>query len=137
MSYLVPKSFWSLPSLDLPSMLDDADWGYMSNSPSGLSLSEDDKHVYAEAAVPGVSPEDVDVTYEKGLVRITGASKHEEKEGRKVWKRSQSEFSYQFSVPSDVDMTSEPKAEIKHGVLHLTFEKSAKMQPKKITVKAA
>lgn len=131
MSYLVPKSFWSFPSL-----VDDEDWGYMSNLPSGLSLSEDSKNVFAEAAIPGVDPKDVDITFEKGIVKITASSKKEEKEGRKFWKRSQSEFSYQFSVPADVDMSQDPEAEVKDGVVRLVFAKSPKSQPKKITIKA-
>lgn len=130
MSYLVPKSFWSFPSL-----MEDEDWGYMSNLPSGLSLSEDASKVYIEAAVPGIDPKDVDITFDKGVVKVSASSKKEEKEGRKFWKRSQSEFSYQFTVPADVDAASEPSAEIKDGVLHLTFEKSPKSQPKKISVK--
>lgn len=131
MSYLIPKSFWSFPSL-----VDEEDWGYMSNLPSGLSLSEDDKSVFAEAAVPGVDPKDVDITFDKGIVKISASSKKEVVEGRKFWKRSQSEFSYQFSVPSDVDMGTEPQAEIKDGVIRLVFSKSPKSQPKKITVKS-
>jgi len=135
MSYLVPKSFFSLPTLS--SMFDEDDWGFMSNSPSGLSVSEDDKQVYVEAAVPGVDPKDVDITYEKGIIRISANTKQEEKEGKKYWKRSQSEFSYQFSVPGDVDATAEPSAEVRNGIVHLTFAKAAKAQPKKIAVKSA
>jgi HSP20 family protein len=134
MSYLVPKSFWSFPTLS--SMLDEDDWGFMSNTPSGLSVSEDDKKVYVEASVPGVDPKDVDITYEKGVIRITASSKTEEKEGRKFWKRSQNEFSYQFSVPGDVDHNMEPSAQVQHGIVKLTFDKAPKAQPKKIEVKA-
>lgn len=130
MSYLIPKSFWSFPTLT-----EDEDWGYMSNLPSGLSISEDEKNVYAEAAIPGVDSKDVDITFEKGIVKIAASSRKEEKEGRKFWKRSQTEFSYQFSVPTDVDQNKEPEAEITSGVLHLVFPKSPKSQPKKISVK--
>lgn len=130
MSYLIPKSFWSFPSL-----VDEEDWGYMSNLPSGLSLSEDEKHVYAQAAVPGIEPKDVDITFEKGIVKISAYSKKEETEGRKFWKRSQSEFSYQFSVPADVDLNKDPEAVVKDGVVSLTFAKSPKSQPRKIAIK--
>lgn len=132
MSYLVPKSFWSLPSL-----IEDDDWGLIGgNASSGLSLSEDEKNIYAEASVPGVDPQDIDITFEKGIVKINARSKQEEKEDRKVWKRLQSEFSYQFTVPSDVDMNSDPEAQVKNGVIHLTFAKSPKAQPKKIALKS-
>lgn len=136
MSYLVPRSFWSFPQMNLPSLLDEgSDWGMISNVPSGLSLSEDDKSVYVEAAVPGVDPENVDITFEKGVVKISATGKSEEKEGRKVWKRSQSEFTYQFSLPADVNTDADPEAQIENGVVHLTFPKSAKAQPRKISIK--
>lgn len=132
MSYLIPRSFFSMPSL----LDDDADWGFFSNTPSGLSLAEDEKNVYVEAAVPGVQADDIDVTFEKGVLRVVGESKKEEKEGKKYFRRSQSSFSYQVSLSSDVDMGAEPKSELRNGVLHLTFPKTAKAQPRKISVKA-
>ncbi|MEP7166839.1 MAG: Hsp20/alpha crystallin family protein [Candidatus Woesebacteria bacterium] len=130
MSYLVPRSFFTLPSL----MDEDWDSGMMSNTPSGLSISDDDTSVYVEAALPGVDPTEIDITFEKGVVRIVGESKKEEKEGRKYFRRLQSSFSYQFSVPSDVDLAKDPQTKIEHGVLHLTFAKSEKAQPRKIKV---
>jgi HSP20 family protein len=117
-------------------LVEDEDWGFASNIPSGLSLSEDEKKVYAEAALPGVDPKDVDITCAKGVVKITGASSQEEKQGRKIWKRSQSEFSYQFSIPADVDTNKDPEAEIKNGILYLTFAKSPQATPRKISIKS-
>lgn len=138
MSYLIPKSFWSMPNFNLPSLIeDDNDWGLMTNTPSGLSLSEDDKNVYVEAAVPGIDSKEIDITFERGVLRIVADVKKEEKEGRKVIKKSQSYFSYEVLLPESVDATSEPEAKVDKGVLYLTFAKSPKMQPKKISVKAA
>lgn len=131
MSVLVPRSFF----FNSPSMFDDDfDFGMMSNAPSGLSVAEDEKSVYVEAAVPGVDPKDIDVTFEKGVVRIVAESKKEEKEGKKYFRRSQSSFSYQLSVPTDVDIGKDPEVKVEHGVLHLTFYKSEKAQPRKIKV---
>jgi HSP20 family protein len=130
MSYLVPRSFFTLPSV----MDEDWDFGMMSNQPTGLSISEDDKSVYIEAAVPGVDPKDIDITFEKGVVRIVAETKKEETEGRKYFRRLQSSFSYQFTVPSDVDMGTDPETKNTNGVLHLTFPKSEKAQPRKIKV---
>lgn len=133
MSYLVPRSYWSWPSL-LDDMNDD--WGFMSNTPSGLSVAEDDKSVFVEAAVPGVKAEDIDITFEKGMLRILAESKKEEKEGRKYFRRSQSSFSYQMSIPNDVDVNTDPQTHYEDGVLTITFAKSAKAQPKKIAVQS-
>lgn len=130
MSYLVPRSFFSLPSL----LEDDWDVSLSNALPSGISISEDEKSIYLDVAVPGVAPKDIDITFEKGLVRIIAQSKKEEQDGRKYFKRLQSSFSYQYNVPSDVDMAKDPKTKVEHGVLHLIFEKSQKAQPRKITV---
>jgi len=52
---LVPRSFWRFPAT--PSLWEDEeDWGTLTNWPSGLSLSEDNAHVYVQVAVPGVDP---------------------------------------------------------------------------------
>jgi HSP20 family protein len=107
----------------------------MSNVPSGLSVSEDDRNVYIEAAVPGVDPKDIDVTFEKGMLRIVAEAKKEEKEDRKYFRRALRSFSYQVSIPTEVDLNTEPQAEVKEGIMVLTFTKSEKMQPKKISVK--
>ncbi len=130
MSYLIPRSFLSMPTL----MDENDDWTFLSNMPSGLSVAEDEKNVYIEASVPGIDPKDIDITFEKGVVRIVAESKKEEKEGKKYFRRSQTAFSYQFSIPTDVDASSDPSTKVEHGILHLTFAKSAKAQPRKIKV---
>ena len=59
--YLIPRSFWEFPSLFeeeenlLPS----------TSTISSLSISEDDKNVCVEAAVPGIDPKNIDVTFTK------------------------------------------------------------------------
>lgn len=137
MSYLIPKSFWSFPSMNMPSLLDeDTDWGMMTNMPSGISLSEDEKQVYVDAAIPGIDPKNVDITFERGVLRIVAESKHEEKEGRKYVRKSQRHFSYQVVLPETIDTAAEPEAKYSNGELNLTFAKSAKSQPKKITIKS-
>lgn len=133
MSYLIPKSFFSVPSL--PSFMDDEDWGMLTNAPSGLSVAEDDKNIYVEASVPGIQSNELDITFEKGVVRVVAESKKEEKENKKYFRRSQTRFSYQLALPSDVDMSKDPQTKLEHGVLHLTFSKSAHAQPRKIAVK--
>lgn len=136
MSYLVPKSFWSMPSINFPSLLEeDQEWGMMTNSPSGLSLSEDDKNVYVTASVPGIDPKDVDITFERGVLRIVAQTQQEEKEARKIIRRAQSHYSYEVLLPESVDSSADPEARYEKGQLHLVFSKSPKMQPKKITIK--
>jgi len=80
--------FWRFPSLRLPSMWhDDEDWNAVSNAHTGLSISEDEKNVYVSAALPGVDPKDVEVTFDKGFVWVKGEGKEEEK-GKKYYRKA-------------------------------------------------
>ena len=42
---------------------------------SGISLYEDENKLYIEAAVPGIRPEDLCVTFDKGILWIKGENK--------------------------------------------------------------
>ncbi|MGB9637450.1 MAG: Hsp20/alpha crystallin family protein [Microgenomates group bacterium] len=136
---LIPKSFWTFPSFRFPSLWEEEDeekWLSLPSAPSGLTVSEDDKNVYVEAAVPGVEPEDVEVTFDKGVLRIKAETKHEEK-GKKYYRQASGSFYYQVLVPGNVDLEAEPEATSKNGVIKLTFKKIPETKPKKITVKKA
>lgn len=130
---IVPGSFWRFPALR-SLWEDDEDWSLLPNVPSGMSISEDAKNVYIEAALPGVDPKDVEVTFDKGMLWIKGESKEEDK-GKKYYRKATSSFSYRIAVPGDIDPNKEPSAMTKNGVMKVTFEKSPEAQPKKITVK--
>jgi len=65
MSYnLVPQNFLSIPSKFFD--WDDDLVTHVDNS-SGINLFEDDEFVYVQAALPGVDPDDVEVTFDKGV----------------------------------------------------------------------
>lgn len=128
---LVPSRFWSFPTLR--SWEEEEDW--ISSPSTGVSISEDDKNVYIEAAVPGLNSEDIEVTFDKGIVWIKGEAKEEEKK-KKYYRKSASSFSYRIAVPGEIDPNVEPEATYKNGVMTVTFAKSPKVAPKKITVKA-
>jgi len=104
---------------------------------SGVSVSEDDGHVYVTASTPGLNEKDIDVTYDKGLLWIKGEKQEEEEDKkRKFYRRAESSFSYRIAVPGDVDLSREPEAVYKNGVMTVTFAKSPQAQPKKITIKS-
>lgn len=132
---IVPRSFWTFPSR-FPSFFDDEDdMSLAASSPSGVSISEDDKHVFVTAHLPGIDPKDVDVTFDKGVIWIKGESKEEEQKGRKYYRRATSSFSYRVAVPGELDINTDPQATYKNGVMTVEFLKSEKTQPKKISVK--
>jgi HSP20 family protein len=126
----------------VPSLWDE-DENFFSLSPaaSGLAVSEDEKNVYVEAQVPGIDPEKIEVTFDKGMLWIKG-DQVEEKSGdaesgsaRKYYRRAASSFSYHVRLPETVDGNKEPVATCKNGVMKVTFEKTPEVQPKKISVR--
>lgn len=135
---LIPNRFFTFPTMRMPSWSDEDDWlTTTATTASGLSISEDDKHVYVEAAVPGIDPKDVEITYQDGYLWIRGETKEEEKDkARKYYRQSSRSFSYRVAVPGDINEQVEPEASSKHGVMTVSFEKSPKKQPKKIQIKA-
>lgn len=138
---LIPRNFLSFPAISFPSFLDEAEdlfppsiWP-SANFLQGLSVSEDDKNVYVEAAVPGIDSKEIDVTYEKGVLTIRAEKKEEEK-GKTYHKKATKSFFYRVT-PGDVDLSKEPQATYKNGVMTVTFTKVPEEKPKKIEVKSA
>lgn len=131
---LIPRSFWNFPSR-VNSMLDDDDWASFLPS-SGLTISEDENKVFIEAAVPGVDPANVEVTYDKGVLWIRGNEEQKDTdENKKYYRRASSTFSYRVAVPGNIDENAEPDAVCKNGVMIVTFNKVPETQPKKLTVR--
>jgi len=133
---IVPNRLWNFPTR-LATMLDeDEDWAVTPHVPGGLTLAEDDTHVYVEAAVPGIDPKDVEITFDKGMLWIKAEAKEEEEnKKKKFYRKASSSFSYRLAVPGELDQNKEPEADIKHGVVKVAFAKAPQSQPKKIQVK--
>jgi len=122
--------------MNLPSIWSyEDDWDLVQpTATSGLTISEDEKFVYVSASLPGIDPKDVEVTFDRGTVWIKGESAEEEKQ-KKYYRKASSSFSYRVAVPGDLDLTQEPEASSKHGVMTVKFTKSPEAQPKKIVVR--
>ncbi len=132
---LVMRPFWDFTPLRMSSFFDDEDmWSVTQHGSGGLSISEDDAYVYIEAAVPGVAPDAVEMTFHNGILKIHGKAKQEEKKDRKNYRTMTSEFSYQVAI-RDVDSNEEPEATCKNGVMEVKFAKSKAALPKQIKVK--
>ncbi len=132
---LIPNRFLSFPGNSLSSIFDDDEFFNSPVSQNGLSISEDEKKVYVEAAIPGVNPDNVEVTFHDGYLWIRGEQKKEEKDKkRKFYRQAATSFSYRVAVPGEIDQNTEPEAHYKHGVMKVQFAKSPKVEPKKIKV---
>ncbi|OGN62046.1 MAG: hypothetical protein A3F09_02615 [Chlamydiae bacterium RIFCSPHIGHO2_12_FULL_49_11] len=99
----------------------------------GISLSEDDAHIYVETALPGVDEDKIEVTLDHGILTVRG-QREEKEDGKKYIYRSSNQFAYQVALPESVDETKEPKANYEKGVLSISFDKSKQRQPRKINI---
>lgn len=138
---LVPRSLFPFSNVRVPSLWDEEDWDLLPTTAANtgnISLSEDDKHIYVDAAMPGINPDDIDITYDKGMLWIRGqTSEEEENKKKKYYQHASNSFSYRITLPTDVDENKEPQASCDNGMLMLTFDKSQQAKPKKISVKAS
>lgn len=103
-----------------------------------LDVYETEDEVVVKANVAGVSEEEIDITFEKGVLWIK-ADKTEEEEDKKKkhYSKSSWSYSYKVAVPGTIDYNKEPKAEVENGVVTIEFTKAESSKPKKLTVKKA
>ncbi len=90
------------------------------------------------ADMPGVAPDDVDVTLERQVLTLTGRVKRHVPEGyrRLSSEYREGDYSRVFTLSDAVDQ-AQIKADFRNGVLRLELPRAAEAKPKKITVKAA
>jgi len=101
-----------------------------------LDLFTTAEAVIAKVALPGVKPEDVDITVTDDLVTITGTFEAETEmtEAGFVHKElSRGAFTRSFAIPTAVD-TEAARATFKDGLLTLTLPKTEEVKPKHIRV---
>jgi HSP20 family protein len=104
-----------------------------------LDLYTTSEAVIAKVALPGVKPEDVDVTIGDDMVTISGSYK-EEKETTEAGyvhrELSHGMFSRSFSIPTAIKAEG-ATAQFKDGLLTLTLPKSEEVKPKHVKVEVA
>jgi HSP20 family protein len=92
--------------------------------------------VVVKLSVPGVKPEDIDISAAGDALTIKGELKSEEQfeEGRYIRKeRRFGSFQRTFSLPASV-ASDKARAEFENGVLTLTLPKAETAKPKSIKV---
>ena len=103
-----------------------------------VDIKEESDKFVLEADIPGVKPEDIDVSMEDGVLTIRGEKKTEaktEQEGYKRVERTYGSFYRRFSLP-DTANPDAISAKSKHGVLEIVIPKREAVKPKKINVAA-
>ncbi len=101
-----------------------------------VDIKETDTEFTVSADLPGVTPEEVDVTLHNGILTIKGersSDKDTEKDGYKRRERIRGSFFRQFTLPESTNEDA-IKAKSVNGVLVITIPKAEKPKPLSITV---
>jgi|SRR5579872_6648166 len=90
---------------------------------SGVEIARRDDGYDIEVSMPGFRTQDVEITYQDGVVTITGRNE------RRSMRRS-------FTLPEDID-EERIDADMEHGILTLHLKQHPRQQPRKIAVGSA
>jgi HSP20 family protein len=115
---------------EAPSSVATAEW-----TPAVDIKEEADRYVLI-ADLPGVSPDQIDVTMENGILTLHGERRTEaglKREGYKRIERVQGSFYRRFSLPDTADAEG-ISARCSNGVLEISIPKKSLRQPKRIVV---
>ncbi len=103
-----------------------------------VNVWEDAENLYAEAEIPGVSMQDIEVSVVGDELTIKGARKPT-REGDHTFHRQErgvGEFSRFLTLPTLVN-AEKVEAVLKDGVLTITLPKAEEAKPKRISVKTS
>ena len=102
-----------------------------------VDVLETDQSFLLYASVPGTASENVDVTFEDGVLTIAVQAVPFEQQGR--WLRQErpwGNWSRKLELPKEVDPAN-IVAEFENGVLTVRVPKAAKAAPQRIAIRAA
>lgn len=106
-----------------------------------IDVYERDNKLFVRAAVPGVKPEDLEVTVDKGVLTIRGETKLEtESNETKVYRREYryGAFTRSLRLPQELD-TESIDAEFDNGFVIVSIPRliQQKPEPKRVQVRSA
>jgi HSP20 family protein len=101
-----------------------------------LDVLENENEFVVKASLPGLKPDEVQITVHGDTVSIRGEVKQEEEKKDQNWllrERRHGQFQRAFAVPAPVD-AEKARAQFEHGVLTLTLPKAETARPKQIKI---
>jgi HSP20 family protein len=103
-----------------------------------VDIYENKDQVVIEAELPGMKPEDVNISIENNVLTIQGERKFEKQEESDNYHRIErryGSFTRSFTLPPTVN-PDEVKAEFDNGLLRVTLAKREEAKPRRIEIKA-
>ena len=123
--------------------LGSADWQLRDSASAAwvpaVDILEEPEAIRIMAEVPGVKPEDVNISLENNVLTIHGSKQQiaeERTERVHRYERTYGAFERSFTLPTTVD-AGNIKASYEHGVLTVTLPKVEKAKPRQIEVQVA
>lgn len=111
---------------------DEAGW----SMPAEVVETQDELRFHME--VPGLRPDDIELTVENGILTVAGEKKLERREGEaddnyRLLERRYGRYSRSFRLPNTVS-TERVQASCENGVLTITLPKAEESKPRRIQV---
>ena len=112
-------------------------------APAGMEIPavdmyQTDDAVVVKSAIPGIKPEDIDISITGDTLTIRGETRVEEEVNEENYirrERRYGSFCRSLALPLPV-VTDKAEAEFENGVLTLTLPKAEEVKPKAIKIKA-
>ena len=109
-----------------------------SGSGFAFDMYETGEDYVVTATLPGVKPDDLDITVQGNVLTISGELKPEDGDGERNYhlrERSYGRFSRQVTLPMGV-RSDQIQAHMEHGVLKLHLPKAEEAKPRRIEIQA-
>ncbi len=112
--------------------------GFARNGFPALNVGGTPKTLEIYAFAPGVDPATLEVSLERGLLTIVGERRSllpatDEKTAVHINERFEGRFRRVLSLPEDAD-PEQVDAKLRDGVLHVTVQRRASAQPRRIAI---
>ena len=121
----------------------DLGWGREADAASvgsdwlpAVDIVEEDARFVLYADLPGIRPEEVEITFENGVLSLSGSRPALEENAQANYhrvERSRGTFLRRFTLPDTVDGEG-IQAHASNGVLEVIIPKGAKAQPRRIQI---
>jgi HSP20 family protein len=115
-----------------------ADGNLVADWVPAVDILEDRDRFVLRADVPGVNPDHIEISMEKGILTLAGQREEESTEsfdGVKRIERAHGRFRRRFTLPEAADADN-ITARTANGILEVTIPKQPEVQPRRIAVQA-
>ena len=102
-----------------------------------VDLYQDNDNVFVKASLPGVKPDDVQISVNADVLTLRGEFNQETEQKEVTYhirEQRSGSFERALRLPTDVQ-TDKAKAEFENGILTITLPKAETVKPKSISIK--